>query len=111
MAGRGAEAVPPAIAPTVEIPASMNEPVGAAPPAPVVEPAHVVFTAYPWAEIRIDEGDPFLTPRATPLDLRPGEHEVVFRHPRHGEYRQRFRVFPGEQRIIGHDFLSRMASG
>jgi serine/threonine protein kinase len=68
------------------------------------EPAEVAFVAHPWAEIQVDELPPFLTPRAEPLELAPGQHELVFRHPRYGEVRKSLEVKPGEQRVVRHMF-------
>jgi serine/threonine protein kinase len=75
-------------------------------PAPAVrgEPAEVAFVAHPWAEIQVDELPPFLTPRAEPLELTPGQHVLVFRHPRYGEVRRSLEVKPGEQRVVRHMF-------
>jgi hypothetical protein len=75
-------------------------------PAPVpvapAEPARVRFVAYPWAEVRIDDGEPFLTPRAAPISLAPGSHVATFRHPRFGETRIDFDLEPGQERLIRH---------
>ncbi len=75
-------------------------------PAAVVagEPAQVAFVAHPWAEIQIDEQPPFLTPRAAPIELSPGRHELVFRHPRYGEVRKSLDIRPGERRLVRHVF-------
>ena len=68
------------------------------------EPGQLVFVAHPWAEIQIDEQAPFLTPRAAPIELAPGPHQLVFRHPRYGEVRESIVVRPGEQRLVRHVF-------
>ena len=68
------------------------------------EPAQVAFVAHPWAEIQIDDQPPFLTPRAAPIELSPGRHELVFRHPRYGEVRKSLDVRPGERRLVRHVF-------
>jgi serine/threonine protein kinase len=75
-------------------------------PAPPVlgPPAEVAFVAHPWAEIQVDELPPFLTPRAEPLELAPGQHVLVFRHPRYGEVRRSLEVKPGERRVVRHMF-------
>ncbi len=76
-----------------------------APPAPLdAEPAKVAFIAYPWAEIQVDERPPFLTPRAEPVELAPGPHELVFRHPRYGEVHQTLVIGSGEARVVRHIF-------
>jgi hypothetical protein len=66
--------------------------------------ARVVFAARPWAEVQVDDGPRFVTPRADPVLLAPGEHEVRFRHPRHAEVMQRFQVMAGEERVVLYDF-------
>ena len=66
-------------------------------------PASIRFTAFPWAEVWIDD-EPFLTPRAEPVALAPGSHEIAFRHPRYGEFRGTFRFEPGEERVLRHVF-------
>ncbi len=75
-------------------------------PPPIVrgEPAEVAFVVHPWAEIQVDELPPFLTPRAEPVELAPGQHELVFRHPRYGEVRKSLEVKPGERRVVRHMF-------
>jgi hypothetical protein len=75
--------------------------VAAAAPDP---PATIVFDASPWAEIQVDDQAPFLTPRATPVELTPGSHEVRFRHPSYAEVSQRINVDPGETRVVRHTF-------
>ena len=70
-------------------------------PAP---PAQVRFTAHPWAEISVDGGPSFLTPRAQPVELAPGSHRIVFAHPRYGEATVTFDVEPGEERVVRHTF-------
>lgn len=87
--------------------AAPTPPVEAGPPpaqAPPVTPALVRFVAHPWAEIRVDERAPFTTPRAEPLELEPGSHEVTFAHPRYGTARRTIVVEPGAQRLIRHVF-------
>lgn len=64
----------------------------------------MAFVAHPWAEIQIDEQAPFLTPRAAPIELAPGPHQLVFRHPRYGEVRESIVIRPGEQRLVRHVF-------
>jgi len=68
------------------------------------ERASVTFVAYPWAVIQVDDLPAFLTPRAEPIELAPGSHELVFRHPRYGKARQTLEVRPGEQRVVRHLF-------
>ena len=66
--------------------------------------ATVVFRVWPWAEVSIDDTRTFLTPRAQPIELEPGGHEVVFRHPTLGEVRRRIVLSAGESRIVHQSF-------
>jgi serine/threonine protein kinase len=66
--------------------------------------ARIRFAAYPWAEVSIDRGDPFLTPRAQHVELAPGRYEIAFRHPGYGEFRRVFHFEPGEERVVRHVF-------
>ncbi len=79
-------------------------------PTPVPEPAQVRFAVWPWAEVRVDDDAPFLTPRAAPLALAPGTHHVVFEHARFGRAEQTFEVGPGEEVVVRHDFTEGGAS-
>jgi serine/threonine-protein kinase len=88
----------PAAAPAVELPVAVL-PVAAAP-----EPAHVRFVADPWAEITIDGGSSFFTPRAAPVALQPGSHHIVLQHPSFGRSEMTLDVAPGESRTVRHVF-------
>ncbi len=66
--------------------------------------ASVRFAVYPWAEVTVDDAEPFLTPRARPVELSPGGHQVAFRHPRFGEVLRAYRFEPGEERLVRHVF-------
>jgi serine/threonine-protein kinase len=74
------------------------------PPLPAPAPASVRFAAWPWAEVRIEEGPSFLTPRAAPLALSPGSHVVVFEHPTYGRAEYALELAPGEERLVRHVF-------
>jgi hypothetical protein len=82
------------------IPAKSVAPV----PQPPADPAHLRFVAHPWAEVTIDDGPAFLTPRAQPLELAPGPHRVVFTHPTYGQAVVSLDVQPGEERVVSHVF-------
>lgn len=71
-------------------------------PAPALAPAEVRFTAYPWAEVQVDDGEPFLTPRATPIELSPGSHRVTFVHPTFGAVAYDLDLAEGEDRVVSH---------
>jgi serine/threonine-protein kinase len=97
----GAAAAPIARAPIASRPAR------SAPALPVVaapEPAHVRFVADPWAEVSIDGGASFFTPRAAPLDLRPGQHRVTLSHPTFGRVELTLDLTAGESRTVRHVF-------
>jgi tRNA A-37 threonylcarbamoyl transferase component Bud32 len=71
---------------------------------PVVAPAMVTVAADPWAEVRIDGGETFHTPRAVPVSLDAGPHEITFEHPSHGRVSQHVVLAPGEHRSLFHRF-------
>jgi serine/threonine-protein kinase len=91
-----------------EVPASTPvAPVIAAAAAP--EPAHLRFVADPWAEITVDGGTPFFTPRAAPLDLQPGTHRITLEHPSFGRTELTLDLEPGESRTVHHVFAREKA--
>jgi len=73
-------------------------------PAPAPESARVRFVAWPWAEVRVEGQPPFLTPRASALELDPGSHVVTFAHPRYGSVQLTIELAPGESRVVSHEF-------
>jgi hypothetical protein len=74
------------------------------PAAVVPQPAHVRFVADPWAEITIDGGEHFLTPRAAPVELQPGSHRIILEHPSFGRSELTLDLQPGESRTVRHVF-------
>ena len=68
------------------------------------EPAHVRFVADPWAEITVDGGQSFFTPRAASLELQPGSHRVILEHPSFGRIELTLDLQPGESRTVRHVF-------
>ena len=66
--------------------------------------ASVSFAVYPWAEISIETGPTFLTPRAAPVELAPGRYEVALTHPRYGVVHRTIEVAPGESKLVRHVF-------
>jgi hypothetical protein len=79
---------------------------GAMPPvsAAAGDAASVSFAVYPWAEISIETGPTFLTPRAAPVELAPGRYEVALAHPRYGVVHRTIEVAPGESKLVRHVF-------
>jgi serine/threonine protein kinase len=67
-------------------------------------PAQVRFVARPWAEIRLEDGTRFHTPRAAPLAMQAGRHTIVFEHPRFGQAEYVVALEPGEERLVRHTF-------
>lgn len=62
--------------------------------------AEIRLLAHPWAEVTID-GDRFdTTPIGKPALLRPGRHELVFRHPNAPEEKRVIDVGPGQQMVV-----------
>jgi hypothetical protein len=77
------------------------------PAPPAVEPgerAYVRFAVFPWGVIRIDGGEPIVTPRAEPVALFPGVHRVEITHPTLGTERREIRVAARERRTLRHVF-------
>ena len=62
------------------------------------------FAAYPWAEVRFEDGSRFYTPHAAPVELSPGHHEVMFEHPTFGQALVEVDLEPGEKRMVRHVF-------
>ena len=60
------------------------------------------INALPWAQVAVDGRAIGETPIAN-LSLPIGRHEVVFRHPEHGEQRQVVVVKPGPPVRVGVD--------
>jgi hypothetical protein len=67
-------------------------------------PASVSFVILPWAEVSIQAGPTFLTPRAAPVELAPGRYEVALAHPRFGVVHRTIEVASGETRVVRHIF-------
>jgi serine/threonine-protein kinase len=88
---------------------SSTPPVSAGPEV-MRQTASVRLVVHPWAEVQIDGGAPFLTPRAEPLELDAGEHEFVLRHPGFGTVTRQVRLEPGEDRVIKESLLPEEAS-
>jgi len=99
---------PPVSSPSTVVRAARAEPasVDAAPPvsAAAPEPARLRFAVFPWGEIRIDGGDPILTPRAAPVELAPGLHRIEIAHPTLGTEVREIALRAGEQRTLHHVF-------
>jgi serine/threonine-protein kinase len=70
----------------------------------LADPALVRFVAWPWAEVRIEGLDSFVTPRAEPVALAPGSYQVIFEHPTYGRADYTLELVAGEQRRLRHEF-------
>jgi serine/threonine-protein kinase len=103
---RGSEASAVLASPVVPTPRTptpgRSAPVLPAAAAPA--PAHVRFVADPWAEITIDGGSSFFTPRAAPVEVQPGSHRITLAHPSFGRSELTLDVQPGESRTVRHVF-------
>ena len=86
--------------PTAAAPASPAIPAVSAGTHTGEAPARIRFVVHPWARVEVDGRPPFLTPRAEALEIEPGEHTVVLRHPVLGSRKLQFRVEAGEERTI-----------
>jgi hypothetical protein len=71
---------------------------------PAAEPASVRFVVYPWAQVRIGDDVVFHTPRAEPVRLEAGRHQLVFEHPTFGRAEYDLELAAGEQRVVRHTF-------
>lgn len=60
------------------------------------DPAKVYFVARPWAEIWVDGALIDTTPRARPWEVKPGRHEVIFRHPQAPDEMRVVEALPGQ---------------
>lgn len=67
-------------------------------------PGRVRFVVHPWAEIHVGGHPPLLTPRAAPLELPPGRHEVRLRHPSYGEVVRTVDIEAGGSTVLRHVF-------
>ena len=61
------------------------------------------LNALPWAEVLVDDRSIGTTPVAN-VAVPIGTHEVVFRHPQHGERRRTVVVKAGSPTRVGVDF-------
>ncbi|MBM4357326.1 MAG: protein kinase [Deltaproteobacteria bacterium] len=66
----------------------------------VEEPAHVRVLARPWAEVFVDGQRIDVTPRAAPIDLKPGRHSLVFRHPSAPDEKRIVEVVAGQVLLV-----------
>jgi serine/threonine-protein kinase len=99
----GARAVGPLrVSPSLAEPPSVDA--GSATGAMSLAPARLRFAVFPWGEVRVDGGNPIVTPRAAPLDLAPGTHQVEIVHPTLGREVREVTLAAGEQRTLRHVF-------
>jgi tRNA A-37 threonylcarbamoyl transferase component Bud32 len=104
--GRASEGLARSVAAVPVVPAIPDPTLAAPAPAAAAapEPAHVRFVADPWAEVTIDGGAAFFTPRAAPVDLQPGSHRVTLEHPSFGRIELTLDLKPGESQTVHHVF-------
>jgi serine/threonine-protein kinase len=69
----------------------------------VKRPALVRVLARPWAEVHVD-GQPIdVTPMARPIEVTPGRHVLVFRHPNAPDERREIEIVAGETILLDVD--------
>lgn len=74
---------------------------GPADPRGVVgRPAQLRIVAHPWAEVWIDGELRDTTPIGLPVEVPPGRHEVVFRHPNAKDEVRVVEVIPGQTVLL-----------
>lgn len=77
---------------------------GASGPRGIVdEPGHLRVLARPWAEIVLDGRRVDVTPIGAPLDVPPGKHTVVLRHPAAPEETRAVELVAGQLVVVDVD--------
>jgi hypothetical protein len=99
---RGRPAGPSSAPPPLAEPPSVDA--GSAISVASLSPARLRFAVFPWGEVRVDGGEPIVTPRAAPLDLAPGPHRIEIVHPTLGREVREITLAAGEQRTLRHVF-------
>src|SRR5690606_28441238 len=66
----------------------------------VGRPSHLRVLAHPWAEIYLDGELVDVTPVGRPLEITPGRHEVVFRHPNAADEKRVVEIVPGQTIVL-----------
>lgn len=66
----------------------------------VGHPARLRLLAHPWAEVHIDGKLIDVTPVGRPLELAPGRHEVVFKHPHAPDVKRVIEIVPGQTVVL-----------
>jgi serine/threonine-protein kinase len=73
------------------------------PGAPIARPARLRVLARPWAEIEIDGKVVDVTPIGHAIELSPGKHTVVFRHPNAPPEERAVEVVAGQTVLLDVD--------
>jgi len=66
----------------------------------VDEPGHLRVLARPWAEVHIDGKRIDVTPVGYPIDVTPGTHVVIFRHPAAPDEVRKVELIAGETVLV-----------
>ena len=69
----------------------------------VKRPALVRVLARPWAEIHIDGELVDVTPVGFPIEVTPGRHEVVFKHPNAPDITKNVEIIAGQTVVLDVD--------
>jgi serine/threonine-protein kinase len=63
-------------------------------------PAQLRVLAQPWAEIHIDGELVDITPVGRPIEVRPGRHVVVFKHPHAPAVSREIEIVAGQTIVL-----------
>jgi serine/threonine-protein kinase len=66
----------------------------------VKKPAQVRVLAQPWAEVHIDGELVEITPVGRPIEVTPGKHVVVFKHPNSAPVKREIEIIPGQTILL-----------
>jgi serine/threonine-protein kinase len=77
-----------------------EDPYGSGPKGILKQPALVRVLAQPWAEVHIDGALVEVTPVARPIEVTPGRHVVVFKHPNAKPVTREIEIIPGQTILL-----------
>ncbi len=66
----------------------------------VRQPARLRVLAQPWAEVYIDGKLVDVTPVGRPIEVRPGAHKVLFKHPNAPDERRSIEIIAGQTMVL-----------